>query len=120
MKPREQLQKKINKLQDEIHEIDMKERIKKSKKLVGKCFKFDNSCGGERFWTYAKAIGMNENGDIDYIQLDVTNYIGKKTYKIEEQKDWNSMNIWTPIKEDEFNFALKEFKQSLNKVLELL
>lgn len=57
-----ELHKKLNPLQKELKKIEGKESLKEKQKLLGKCFKFQNSSSSDKkWWIYAKVIAVSEH-----------------------------------------------------------
>lgn len=46
----------LKKLQNQLFEL---EQTPKLKALMGKCYRYRNSCGAESWWLYSKVIGYN-------------------------------------------------------------
>lgn len=89
------LDKKLDPLRKELRKIEDKESLKEKQKLLGKCFKYENSSGsGEKWWIYAKVIAVstdtythlkverNPNGNLSIILED--NFTYQADYYIHE------------------------------------
>ena len=60
----EELKGQMVKLRDEIDEIEVAEKVKQNKKLVGKCFRYHNSYGsGDKWWLYARVTKLTDYGE---------------------------------------------------------
>jgi len=59
-----EIQKQIGELREEEWEIEKAERIRRNTPLVGVCFKYHNSYGGDdkKWWFYARILRLEENG----------------------------------------------------------
>ena len=57
-----ELQKKIEPLRKELKKIEDKNSLKEKEKLLGKCFKFQNSGGSDKkWWIYTKVIAVSKD-----------------------------------------------------------
>lgn len=65
MPTKDDLLKTIQRAREELNSIERAENIKKNTALVGKCFRFWNSYGGdEHWWLYIKIIGLDDTGNL--------------------------------------------------------
>ena len=112
-----ELEKKANKLKDELapiqeqlREIYEKEEKEERKKLIGKCYLYRNSVGaGEEWDLFIKIIGVTKSG-LKLIKAEDTCY----GIKIETENRFGENVDGTEISNErfmeEFNLILKELK----------
>lgn len=72
--PLKDIQKEAKRLNSIIEKQKDKQRIEENSAYIGKCFKFENSYGGEKpkkWFGYMVATGIDENGFLLYTQFEV-------------------------------------------------
>jgi hypothetical protein len=94
------LNKKISKLKNQVYELELNERIKINRKLIGKYFKYANGYNlEERWWLYKKIIDITKEGYIMSVQFEnIPNGINIQENNISTWLD----HLWIKITEEEF------------------
>jgi len=112
-----ELEKQVKALREELDEIETREQIKETKKLVGKCFKYRNcySCPeseGDYWWLYSKVLDQNKEGDLHTLSFEKDKY---NKVNIEWGRHTNPYegDSYIPIKEEEFAEAWTKLLQEI-------
>jgi len=117
---KEELEKTIAVARNELSDIICEENIENNKKLIGKCFKYQNCYShtekeSDYWWLYSKVLSVDKYGDciIDQFQTDKD---GQQTF-IPEKTDYinrsNNTN-YIEIPESEFIEAWNLFVKKIN------
>ena len=112
MSKKKEIQKQISKLQDELNEIELKERLKNNPPLIGKYYKYDNGYNlGERWWLYKKVTSIDEDGRLISFEFEKTSddhIIIRASYD-----SWHD-NGWIKISKKEFKKEWNKIKKEIN------
>jgi len=94
-------QRKLNDLRHEKEELIEKP---KREKMVGKCYKYLNSYGGdrERWWLYTKVVGL-DGTMLKTLQFQTTTLYDSGKAEIEEETHFSDMTGYIEITKDEWN-----------------
>jgi hypothetical protein len=109
-----QLNKQITKLKDQVYKLELDERIKINRKLIGKYFKFNNGYNPEEIcWVYRKIIDITKEGYFVSIQFE--NNLNKISIQENNISTWHDSS-WIKITEEEF---LDAWYKCYNEVINL-
>lgn len=115
------IRNQISKLQDELRELENADVIFRNSKLVGMCFKRENSySSGKRWWQYLKVVGQKD-GDLKvvsfqedcYWKMDIETYCSASANSF-----WFASPDSVEITEGEFNEAKRKFLEKVCTVLD--
>ena len=112
----EALNNVLNPLLEESREIESNEQREINKKLIGKCFKYENSYGfGDKWWLYTYIIGVSESSDT----LTVLTVQDDKGGVVEIKKETRMASSYYKGN-SEIPITFKEFKKQFDKTLKKL
>ena len=130
LKKLEQLKERRNNLERQIEDLEYKEMIETSlpklKKIIGKCFKYHNSYGGnyERWWLYVKVLSIDEKNmtfncvEFQRTSMDIAEIKLEKKYNFRGKNYFDGMS-YAPISQSEYSRAKRALKKFIIKKLEL-
>lgn len=113
MSDRKRLESEIAKLREQLSEIDAADRREKNAPLVGKCFRYRNSYGGdvEKWWLYLKVLAVDEDGHLNCLTFETTS-VG--IVNIEPRTKYYGLSgDYRSIEAAEFDHAWRELLMSL-------
>jgi hypothetical protein len=123
MKNIQKLRTQYNKVSMELREAEEKEKNEilrpAIKKMVGKCFKYINSYGGDsKEWNlYVKIISVNEKTlSVNYIQFqrsskDIVEIALKESFTYNGRNSFTDKMSYIPISNSEYNRAKKSLEK---------
>ena len=106
--------KEYNKKREELEQIEKQKKIKSNLKLIGKCYKFHNSFGGEKWWLYIQIVGLNKDGDLFAHKFQKDCY-GDITIEA-DSKYSEPDNEYIPISKEEYKKATELILQEIMDV----
>jgi hypothetical protein len=121
----EQLKEQEQSLRNEIYALEKEELTKKvmpkAKKLIGKCYKYLNSYGGDQkpWWLYQKVVEIKSINDENKVWLKVNTFqkdcTGDINFKKEEfgYRDLRDGDDYQEI-------SSKEYEMEKNKLIDIL
>ena len=115
MRTKEQIKAELEPLQAELSAIEERERKAEHKALIGKCFKYHNSYGGDRprWWMYARVTTVGGYWPKSFtFQVTCDDEI---IVKNKESRTYS--NDWLPITRKEFD---REWRKVQAKVKALV
>jgi hypothetical protein len=109
-----ELKKKEFELQEKKDKIEDRRDRAISRKLIGKCFKYQNSWGGEdKWWLYSKVVGTSTDNRLCVVQVETTPLETKISFEDYAMKGL----CQTGITLGEFNTA---YKKATKKIIDKL
>lgn len=120
MKKKDNIMNKLRSLREELSDIETKERKKENKKLIGKCFKYNNSysCPENEndYWpVYSTVLDINEDGHPIVFCFETDKY-GK--FECETKVKYGSMTLGTECPSNEMMASWSRQYQELSKMFE--
>ncbi len=98
-----------------LRAIEVQERLKNGKELIGKCLRYRNSYGsGESWWLYSQVLGLADDGFFRVVQFEIDSN-GWPSSRIEMRFSLGSSYI--PITFEEYSEARERFIQSVNDLI---
>lgn len=107
--------KKMKPLYDKRSKLDDIETKKRNSKLLGKCYKYRNACGDDKWWLYYKVIGLAEYGDIKVLAVEETTGRHIIEIRIEETHRAMLTDHSTEITEKQFNTVYEKIMLKIAK-----
>lgn len=118
-KPRRQSEATLRKQRDSavsaLADIERERSIKENAKLIGRCFKCENSFGPDRpsWWLYVKITA----GGNWWPQAFSFEHKSDNSFEVRNQEAFTGVDRYDEITKDEFDAALVEFKTKLHQSL---
>lgn len=113
---KQNIEKKISALKDKKE----KELLEEAKKYEGKCFRYPNSDGTNKFYTYMKvkkvrSVWVNDNMEAYSTRIDSIEFDCKPGNPSIHKDDYATLEMWLP-----YPVSSGEFEKQYKRVLELL
>jgi hypothetical protein len=114
----EELKAQMSRIRDQIYAIENEKNVKAARALVGKCYKFPNSYGGDsKPWTGYGIVLKEDTGGVVVRTFEV-----RRNKEISIQQSWvqaDFVNRYTPITRAAFDRALAKTSRHISKLLEV-
>ena len=97
--------------------IQAKRRAEENRPLLGKCFKYRNSYGGDRekWWLYIKVTKVSARGEMSGLQFQ-TDCHNKLEIEFAHRIPINLSGGYVPITQGEFNRALRAVQKRVARL----
>lgn len=103
----------FDRLRAKLGRIDDKRRLEANREMVGKCFKYHNTYGGDRkWWLYAKVTKAGRYWPEAFTFQNTT-----RGFEVVIEKGFSSNIGYIEISEAEYSRALAQFKAKLLRAL---
>lgn len=114
MKTRQQWIEQLSEARNALNDIDDKERAERNAGLVGKCFRYRNSYGGDRpkWWIFGRVVSLQE-GYLTMFDFETTS---DGTISITPSNTRLSIEGWEAIDSNTFDFHWNELFGRLAKM----
>jgi hypothetical protein len=110
---RRALERTLAQVEQELADADRVEQLKRLRPLVGRCFVYQNSLGGDEKWPlYARVIGLDEEDAILQIITFEHTAIGQISIGLDEHHC--SVDSWEEISENDFCVAWQKLLREIN------
>ena len=107
------LEAKMREAREELSAIRSEKAEKRNKKLLGKCFKFRNSYGGndDGWWLYSIVTKATASLEVFKFQTDCNGAI-----EIESDRYWYAHDGYAPISREEFDTAWAKLVEEITSI----
>ncbi len=115
-KEKDDLLRTMQEARARLDKIEQKERTAQNKALVGKCFKFWNSCGGdhEHWWVYAVVVDLGKHGNPRAFKFQTYASEYRKEVCVEPLSAFMLTDGWVAATEDEVREAWIELQKHIS------